>query len=192
MKQLKLITMLNLLRIQLNNSHFFFRDKFELNVVRMFNNSITLVYVPGCYISRGLAQYCGHRAPITIGPPPAHGPPESRAGVRPAQAAQSHSVDVVIHNLSESHKNNKYSFCYGASRTSVLCLQIFSIWCEPWVKLNQQNMELQKRLILQTIVGLILHYWQFTNEIVQQTIPIPFDNQLSILENYLLTVIWRH
>ena len=66
MKHKKLIRMLNLLKIQLNNSHFLFRDKFELNVVRMFNNCITLVHVPGCYISWAWLSIAdiGHLSPL--------------------------------------------------------------------------------------------------------------------------------
>ena len=104
------------------------KQAYLLKVLQL-NNLFTLLVNSYYIIAR--PQYCGHKAPITIGRPLAHGPPpESEPESDQPRPAHSHSVGVVIHNLSESHKNNKYFFCYRAFRTSVLCLVIFSIWCE--------------------------------------------------------------
>ena len=70
----------------------------------------------------------------------------------------------------------------------VFCVsKYFQFDVKPWVKLNQQNMDLQKRLILQTIVGntplLTVYKWNCIPKYY-------FWLFLSILD-YLLTVIWR-
>ena len=90
------------------------------------NNLIVFILTNSCYITGLSIADTGH---LSLGRRLLKARHQShiRAGVRPAQASQSHSVGVVIRNLSESHKNNKYSFCYGVSLTSVLCIGIFSI-----------------------------------------------------------------
>ena len=84
------------------------------------NNLLVFLLANSCYITGLSIADTGPRLSLGLCLLSARHQSHITVGVRPAQASQSHSVGVVIHNLSESHKNNKYSFCYGASLTSVL------------------------------------------------------------------------